>query len=121
MDKSSQKLTKKQRKALAFRVRKGKQAEHQPDVPEVDVAEDDHLGQTLPSPDLEAPITSTSKRKRDGGEASGTPTSKRQKTSPAASNNDLGMIKEKKDRYILFVGRHDQVCSILLFPPLLIS
>jgi len=88
---------------LAFRVRKGKQVEHQPDVPEVDVVEDDHLGQTLPSADLEAPITSTSKRKRDGGEASETPTNKRRKNSPAASNNDLG-IKEKKDRYILFVG-----------------
>lgn len=104
---SSHKPTKKQRKALAFRARKGKRAEDLRDVPEVDVEADDN-DQIPPTPDLEAPSTLTSKRKHDEGEISESPTNKRRKKVSTESNAvaelDNG-IKEKKQRYILFVGK----------------
>lgn len=118
MDKSSRKLTKKQKKALEFRARKGKHVEDQRDVPEVDIVEDDDSDQ-IPPP-LEAPSTSTSKRKRDEGEgeASESPTNKRRKGVPVGSNTATepdSRTKEKKHRYILFVGRHPLACTILPF------
>jgi hypothetical protein len=117
MDNSSPKLTKKQRKALAFRARKGKHSEDLRDVPEVDVEADDN-DQIVPSPDLEAPSTLTSKRKRDEGEASESPTNKRRKKVSSGSNADAepdNRVKEKKQKYILFVGGHPLFYMIFPF------
>jgi hypothetical protein len=103
METTTPKLTKKQRKAIAFRERKGKPVAHQSDVPDPDVADDD------------VAAVVTTKRKRDQDErASGSPTKKIKKSKPitdhAAESNlteeapENPKKSEKSSRYILFVG-----------------
>ncbi|KAF9513571.1 hypothetical protein BS47DRAFT_1329427 [Hydnum rufescens UP504] len=90
----SQKLTKKQKKAIAFRERKGKVSGVPLDIPEIDL------------PDVSDPpvIESTpqNKRKRDNSDLT-EPTTKRARkdevTTPPADKPE-----KKKQRYILFVG-----------------
>ncbi|KAF8323235.1 hypothetical protein DL93DRAFT_659555 [Clavulina sp. PMI_390] len=122
---ASQKLTKKQRKALAFRERKGKRAEDQPDVPESDVANDNEddlasehaagSAQLVPPPVNLPATTPTSsqgiKRKRDANDSSDPP-SKKSKTAspgdpaevPAKTDAKGEQSAGKKSRYIVFVG-----------------
>lgn len=101
MDASTpEKLTKKQRKALAFRERKGK---HAADVEQLDVPETDII------PDSEEIVPPTpAKRKRDEDET--TPSAKKAKKDPAeppaagASKSKPKVEGKKNHRYILFVG-----------------
>lgn len=101
MDASTpEKLTKKQRKALAFRERKGKRAAdvEQLDVPEIDI--------TSNSEEIVPPTPA--KRKRDEDEP--TPSVKKAKkdlAEPSAASASKAKPKvegKKNHRYILFVG-----------------
>lgn len=100
------KLSKKQRKALAFRERKGKRAQDQLDLPELDVADDETIVPSLP--------TST-KRKREEGEDAPVKATKKPKQSPSGNSestkeaevSEATTKKDKKNnRYILFVGAY---------------
>lgn len=117
MDNSTAKLTKKQKKSLAFRQRKGKHVEEPRDVPEVDVVDEENepvppADRTLPTP------TSGTKRKRGDGDHSVLPAKKSKKTaitteSAAGDTEPPEVTKEKtkNHRYILFVGaRHWSYC-----------
>lgn len=117
------KLSKKQRKAIAFRERKGKRVEEQPDLPEVDVVEDE-LQDVPSSSDLTptTPASSGTKRKRGDGDPP-QPAAKKSKSSKVARSDapadnsdevtkETTTAKKKNQRYILFVGEYqEQLCS----------
>jgi hypothetical protein len=90
-----QKLTKKQKKAIAFRERKGKGSGIPLDIPEIDRPDVSDL------PVIES--TPQNKRKRDDSDLLTEPSTKRARkdegTTPSA-----GKPEKKKQRYILFVG-----------------
>ena len=123
------KLTKKQRKAIAFKQRKGgKPVDEQKDLPDVDVdADDDNNDDDVPSvpTPISAPAPTMTKRKRDQvDEAPEQPSKKSKKPKPAANPTEEGEAtpadgtatvaesatpKSKKhtkpQRFILFVGK----------------
>lgn len=97
-----EKLTKKQRKAAAFRERKGKGKDvaEQLDVPESDVTPDDIVPPT--------PLAAKRKREEDEPVAAAA-IAKKAKKDPSASAGETSKAKpkvegKKNHRYILFVG-----------------
>lgn len=115
----SAKLSKKQRKALAFRERKGKRLQDQLDLPEVDVADEET---SVPSPH-----TSTKRKREEGEDASLKATNKNPKQSSSgdsestreteASETPAKKVK-KNNRYILFVGAYVPVVQLKSQPTL---
>lgn len=110
------KLSKKQKKAVAFRERKGKRVDEQRDLPEVDVADEDTATtERVPPANLTPPITPTSsgtKRKRGDGDSSQQPPPPAKKTKQAAESTATDApegtkdAKKKNQRFILFVGEY---------------
>lgn len=103
----TQKLTKKARKAAAFRERKGKRPETVLDVPEADIQLDDE-----PHPPIaDDPAQKKRKRDEDGEVVAATPSQKRPKKAKDTTSTEGAEGAEgtegkakKKQRYILFVG-----------------
>jgi len=85
---------KKQKKAIAFRERKGKSSDIPLDIPEID------LPDVLNPPVIES--TSQNKRKRDDSDLT-EPTTKRARKDEATTPS-AGEPEKKRQRYILFVG-----------------
>lgn len=131
------KLTKKQKKALAFRERKGKPKTKDFDetnaVPIVE--NEDNMEDQTEDNDVEAPAqmaevhesskpVASKKRKRTGEEGNEEkdkpePKKKREGTEPAAEEDDAAETntqteKKSKQRYILFVGMSNVIRYILI-------
>lgn len=105
----SQKLTKKQKKALAFRERKGKKAaatnlDDVNDLPQPDLVLDDET----PTSNEKSSVPPPKKRKREGDEGPAQDSKKKKKTdepSAVVTVDDKAKAKaKKKQRFILFVG-----------------